>query len=138
MSTKIHAACRDENQTVGLALAPGQAHDAPGFDTLYKQLDADNVLEAIAMDKAYDSDHIRERLETDGIEPVIPPKANRIAPPLYDKERYKQRNRVERFFNKLKQFRRIATRYDKLARTFGSALLVVATFIHLRSFVNTA
>lgn len=133
MTTKIHAAGIDENCSVALHLSAGNAGDAPAFDPLYNSLDSENVLEAIAMDKGYDSDHIRQRLELDGIEPVVPPKANRLCQYPYDLERYKRRNTIERFFNKLKQFRRIATRYDKLKATFFAALYLTASFIALRN-----
>ena len=70
------------------------------------------------MDKAYDSHDIREHLIKHDIVLVIPPKINRIVSLDYDKTRYKLREKVERFFNNLKQFRRIATRYEKLSQTF--------------------
>ena len=75
-------------------------------------------LVAAVMDKAYDSHAIRQFLAALGIEAVIPPRANRSEPIHHDAEKYKLREKVERWFNKLKQFRRIATRYDKLVRTF--------------------
>ena len=81
------------------------------------------------MDRGYDADRIRERLALDGIEAVIPPMPSRSQKPFYDKERYRGRNRIERFFNKLKQFRRIATRYDKLQATFTAAVCLVAAFL---------
>jgi putative transposase len=118
---------------VALDLSGGNASDAPAFDVLYASLDSENVLEAIVMDKGYDSDHIRQRLELDGIEPVIPPRSNRLCQYPYDQARYKQRNRIERFFCKLKHFRRIATRYDKLKTTFFSALCLVAVYVSLKN-----
>src|SRR5882724_8982664 len=113
LSTKIHAATIDESCSAALHLTEGQAHDGRQFEPLYDSLDPDNVLESAALDKGYDADRIRERLAYDGIEPVIPPISSRSQKLHYDKERYRGRNRIERFFNKLKQFRRIATRYDK-------------------------
>jgi transposase len=77
----------------------------------------------------YDADRIRERLALDGIEPVIPLLPTRCGKLPFDQERYRGRNRVERFFNKLKQFRRIATRYDKLHATFTAAVTLVAAFL---------
>lgn len=65
----------------------------------------------------------------EGIEPVIPPIRTRAGLIRYDSVRYRSRNRIERFFNKLKHFRRIATRYDKLAETFFSALYLIAAFV---------
>lgn len=84
------------------------------------------------MDKAYDSDAIRQVLHAQGLEAVIPGKTNRLAEIAYDKEQYKLRQKVERFFNKLKQFRRIATRYDKLSRTFLAFIHLGATWIMIR------
>jgi len=96
-------------------------------------LDPDNVLESAALDKGYDADRIRQRLALDGLEAVIPPINTRSKKLFYDKALYKERNRVERFFNKLKHFRRIATRYDKLRKTFFAALHLVAAFIMIRN-----
>ena len=84
------------------------------------------------MDKGYDSDGIREHLIAQDIVPVIPPKSNRRAPRDYDKVLYKLREKVERFFNNLKQFRRIATRYEKLSRTFLALIHLVAVWIIIK------
>jgi putative transposase len=128
-STKIHAATIDENCSVALHVTPGEAHDGRQFEALYESLPADNVLESAALDKGYDADRIRERLALDGIEPVIPPISTRCQKLHYDQALYRERNRIERFFNKLKQFRRLATRYDKLRQTFTAALFLVAAFL---------
>jgi transposase len=128
-STKIHAATINENCAVALHLTAGHAHDGRQFECLYESIDPDNVLESAALDKGYDADRIRERLAFDGIAPVIPPMSSRSMKPFYDKELYRERNRIERFFNKLKQFRRIATRYDKLQNTFLSAVCLVSAFL---------
>ena len=114
---------------MALHLSAGQAHDGRQFESLYESLDPDNVLESAALDKGYDADRIRERLAVDGIEPVIPPINTRSKKLLYDTALYRERNRIERFFNKLKQFRRIATRYDKLRRTFYAVVCLVAAFL---------
>ena len=84
------------------------------------------------MDKAYDSEAIRRVLQEQGVAAVIPGKTNRLEAIPYDKEQYKLRQKVERFFNTLKQFRRIATRYDKLGRTFLAFVHIVATWIMIR------
>ena len=81
------------------------------------------------LDRGYDADRIRQRLAIDGILPVIPALPTRCGRLPFDPQRYRRRNCIERFFNKLKQFRRIATRYDKLARTFGAAVYLVASFL---------
>lgn len=83
----------------------------------------------VIADKAYDSNALVQKIEEMGASPVIPPKSNRKAPRKYEKERYKRRNRVERLFNRLKQFRRIATRYDKLARRYAAFVLVAAAVV---------
>jgi transposase len=103
------------------------------LESLYESLDADNVLEFAALDKGDDADRIRARLTLDGIEPVIPPIRTRSQKLPSNKALYRGRNRVERFFNKLKQFRRLATRYDKLAKTFLAALHLVAAFLIIRN-----
>lgn len=110
-------------------MTAGQAHDGRQFESLYESLEEDNVLESAALDRGYDADRIRERLALDGIEAVIPPISSRSQKIPYDQTLYRERNRVERFFNKLKQFRRMATRYDKLAKTFGAALHLVSAFL---------
>jgi transposase len=114
---------------VALHLTPGQVHDGRQFEPLYDSLPADNGLESAALDKGYDADRIRDRLACDGVEPVIPPINTRSRKIHYDKALYRQRNRIERFFNKVKNFRRIATRYDKLKKTFFAALHLVAAFL---------
>jgi len=118
---------------VALHLTPGHAHDGRQFEALYESLSPDNVLESAAMDRGYDADRIRERLRYDGVEAVIPPIPSRAHKPSYDPVQYRERNRIERFFNKLKQFRRIATRYDKLQHTFFAALCLIAAFILIRN-----
>ena len=90
------------------------------------------------MDKAYDSKGMRQALADQDVEAVIPARSNQTETIHHDQEKYKRRQQVERFFNKLKQFRRIATRYDKLARTFLAFVHIVSAWSMLRSFVNTA
>ena len=87
--------------------------------------------EAFLADKAYDADALIETLESRGIEPVIPSKANRREPRDTDFALYRERNLVERFFGKLKQYRAIATRYDKLANTFLAAVALVCVLFWL-------
>ena len=89
-------------------------------------------------DKGYDGDDVRSALLMRNILPVIPPKANRWEPISCDFKAYKDRNRIERMFNRLKQFRRIATRYDKTALSFIGFLCLAAAKLWLPSFVNRA
>lgn len=93
---------------------------------------------ALLADKGSDGDAFRQHLLMHGILPVIPPGSNRKAPEHPDYRRYRDRNRIERMFGKLKQQRRIATRYDKTALSFASFLNLAAARIWLKSFVNAA
>jgi len=88
--------------------------------------------EAVLADKGYDADYITEAVGNMGAIVVIPPKSNRKVLRHYDKELYKERNHIERMFNKLKHFRRIATRYDKTALSFLSFLNIVAIYLWLK------
>lgn len=83
----------------------------------------------VLADKAYDSNEVLKTIELMGGIPVIPAKTNRKIHRDHDKEWYKQRNRIERFFCRIKQFRRIATRYDKLSRRFASFVLLVGACV---------
>jgi transposase len=91
---------------------------------------------ALLADKGYDGDAVRENLLMRGILPIIPPKSNRREPIPCDFRRYRDRNRIERMFGHLKQFRRIATRYDKTALSFASFLNLAAIRKWLPDFVN--
>jgi transposase len=89
-------------------------------------------------DKGFDGDEVRCALLMRAILPVIPPRSNRVDPPSCDFKTYKDRNRIERMFNRIKQFRRIATRYDKTRLSYESFLNLAAAMIWLPSFVNAA
>ena len=123
----------DENCSVALHLSAGHAHDGRQFETLYESLDPDNALESAILDKGYDADRIRQRLSMTESRPVIPPISTRSKKLHYNKELYRHRNLIERFFNKIKHFRRIAARYDKLRKTFFAALYLVAAFITIKN-----
>ena len=85
--------------------------------------------EAVIADKGYESNQVLAFIREQGAEAVIPPKSNRRDPWEYDRDLYKQRNLIERAFNKLKQWRRIATRYDRKSLYFLAALHLVASVI---------
>jgi transposase len=93
---------------------------------------------ALLADTGYDGDRFRENLLVRDILPIIPPRSNRKVPEHPDYRRYRDRNRVQRMFGKLKQQRRIATRYDKTILSFESFLKLAATRLWLKSFVNTS
>lgn len=107
-------------------LTEGQVSDYRGAATVLPALpDADTSI----ADKGYDSDRFRDALARRGIVPCIPGRAGRKNPAAYDTELYKQRNLIERMFGRLKDRRRIATRYDRCAHTFFSAICIAATVI---------
>jgi transposase len=114
-------------------LTAGQAAEATAFDPLWDLVRAqvEAVDEAVA-DKAYDSDAIRSRLIDDDVLPVIPNRSNRVDPWPFHKETYRERNCIERLVSKWKQFRRIATRYEKLGATFLAFVHLVSAFIITR------
>ena len=113
---------------VGFHLSGGQAHDLAGADHLLPGMEAETLL----ADKAFDADtRVLEPLALAGKAAVIPPKANRRVKRDYDRHLYKERHLIENFFAKLKQFRAIATRYDKTARNFLGAIHLAATAIWL-------
>jgi transposase len=87
--------------------------------------------------KGYDSDEIRNYLAKRGIEPVIPPRSNRTTPITYDRVAYKRRNLIEWCVNRLKQFRRIATRYEKTGRAYLSMLCIAAARLWIKTFNTT-
>jgi transposase len=113
-------------------ITPGQQHDATVVDAVLEAVPDECPIEAAVMDKAYDSDEIRANLKEQKIKPVIPTKKNRKKQIRHDKKLYGQRNCVERLVGKLKQFRAVATRYDKLACTFLAMVHLVAAFVMAR------
>ena len=112
-------------------LTPGQASDLHGFDALAGTIQADVLI----ADKGYDADkRVRAVVTAAGKTAVIPPRRNRKTPVAWeeaDKERYKKRHKIENFFSRLKDFRGIATRYEKTARNFLAAVQIAATLIWL-------
>src|SRR6202049_657729 len=127
LTTKIHALVDALGNPVELMLTPGQDHDLTCAEPLIENADPD----ALIADKAYDADRFVEVLTQREITPVIPPKADRKVQRACDFALYCERNLVERFFNQLKHFRAIATRYDKLARNFLAGVQLAATTILL-------
>ena len=128
MSTKIHATVDALGNPVRCLLSGGHVSDITHAQALIIGIED---VEALLADKAYDANALLEYLAEAGIAAVIPPKANRKEQRGYDRHLYKDRNLVERFFNRIKQFRRIATRYEKLARNFFSMLSLVCAYIWL-------
>ncbi|MDQ0578666.1 transposase [Streptomyces rishiriensis] len=151
LTTKVHLACDGRGLPLAPLFTPGNVNDSTAFDAV---LDAVRVPrtgvgrprrrpDAVIADKAYSSRAIRQTLRRRGIRAVIPEradqKANRIRrgraggrPPAFDRDLYKARNVVERCFNRLKQFRAIATRFDKLAARYRTGLHLAALILWLR------
>jgi transposase len=127
LSTKIHAAVDALGNPVRLLLTAGQTSEYTQAEALIEGFEAGYVL----ADKGYDSDQFVFAIEKNQAIPVIPSKKNRKMPRDLDKTLYKERNLVERLFQKLKHFRRIATRYERLARNYQAMLSLVATVIWL-------
>jgi len=109
----------DKKTAVTFSLSPGQAGDAPEERNLLSTLEncgGDGA--SVIMDKAYEGDDTQQLVLDLGMFPVVPPKINRLTPWEYDNEMYKKRNEVERLFRRLKGFRRMFSRFDKLAVIF--------------------
>jgi transposase len=132
-STKIHVRCNAAGLPIGVVLSEGEAHDVTAYEELMEQRDSDPG--AMLADKGYDSDAIRHDLRDSGATPEIPTKSNRKVQYSISKPLYALRSRIECFIGNLKEQRRIATRYDKLATSFiGFVLLgcirIWARFVH--------
>lgn len=104
----------DARTAITFALSPGQAHDAVEGRKLISAMGAASVPMHLLMDRAYEGDETRQLALDLGYVPVVPPKSNRLEPWEYNKEMYKRRNEIERLFRRLKGFRRIFSRFEKL------------------------
>lgn len=122
LNTKIHAVVDNDACAVAVVLSAGNEADVTVAPEVIREITGGNVV----ADKAYDSNAFRAAIAAQGGKPCIPPKTNRVESIPYSKHTYKKRHRVENFFQKIKRFRRVATRYDKLAETyFGFVLLAI-------------
>jgi transposase len=113
-NTKIHRLAADARTVLAFSLSPGQAHDAPEGRKLLTRLGPGIRPTCLLMDRAYEGDETRQLALDLGFIPVVPPKRNRITAWEYDRALYRRRNEVERLFRRLKGFRRIFSRFDKL------------------------
>ena len=128
----------DARTAIAFALSPGQAHDAPpGRELLTKVGRQPEQLQLfLVADRAYEGNETRQLAADLGYTPVIPPKSNRKEPWDYDRDRYKRRNEIERLFRRLKAYRRIFSRFDKLDVMFLGFITFALIHDTLRS-VNT-
>jgi transposase len=125
-NTKIHALADAKGRLIAILLTGGEAHDCPVAERLICRVDPPKCMLG---DKAYDSAELREELNEQGTKPVIPNRSNRKQPFRFTKRLYKLRWRIESAFNRLKDFRRIATRYDKLARNYLASVCLAAALV---------
>ena len=126
LNTKLHAVCDGVGRPLLLLLTRGQMSDHTGAKLL---IDALPPARELVADCGYDSDRFRAALEARGIRPCIPPRRNRKHPRPWDRDIYRHRHRIENMFGRLKDWRRIATRYDRCADLFRAAVVFAATVI---------
>ena len=131
LTTKIHALVDANGLPVVLKLTEGQAHDGASAADMLAGLRAGQILLA---DRAYDSNALRQAMTSQGAWANVKPVARRIEKPAFSRFLYRYRNLVERFFNKLKHYRAIATRYEKHAENFLALVKLAATRIWLRAY----
>jgi putative transposase len=124
LNSKLHAVCDGLGRPIIMLLTEGQMSDHKGARLLLRALP--NAKELLG-DKGYDSDWFRTALVERGIAPCIPPRSNRKVQHHYNKILYRQRHKIENIFGRLKDWRRVATRYDRCAHTFMSAISIAAT-----------
>jgi transposase len=125
-NTKIHAVCDDKGRPLVLMLTPGNVHDCKVAQQCIEALPPSRELVA---DKGYDSDELRAWLRKRNTRAVIPPRRNRKVQHDYDRTLYRRRNIIERMFCRLKDWRRIATRFDRNIRNFMGAIALAASII---------
>lgn len=127
-TTKVHAVVDALGQALKFSLTPGQRHDITQAGYLIEGFENSNVI----ADKGYDSKSFIEQIERQHCTPVIPPRSNRKNPREYDQHLYKERHLVECFFNKIKHFRRVFSRFDKKASSFMGFLAYASLILWLR------
>jgi transposase len=129
-TSKIHMACDAHGNPIDFEITGGETHDVKAAPEIIRKLDkAENFI----ADKGYDSEEIRNQARTRGINPVIPRKSNSKKPnPEFDSFLYKMRHLVENLFARLKHYRSIATRFEKLARNFKALVYLACSMIWIR------
>jgi transposase len=119
---------------LSFALSPGQAADDPEGRKLLAAWGPHRPrgVRHVIMDRAYEGDTLRRMIRAMGLKPVVPPKVNRLRPWKYDRKTYRKRNEIERLFRRLKGYRRIFTRFDKLDVMFAAFVAFTAAFDAIR------
>ena len=137
LSSKIIVTATDETTAVVVDVVPGQANDAPLLEPMLdRTIERVPVFDELVGDKGFDGDGQRGACINRNVFPNIPNKRNRVDPWGFLPEGYRERNRVERLLGKLKQFRRVATRYEKLKETFLGLIHLALGFIRIRASLN--
>jgi transposase len=132
-SSKLHFAVDAQGHPLEIRLGPGEEHDINHAQELLGSHEPDSVI----ADKGYDSDRFVATIRQRGAEAVIPPRSNRTTKRRWNKRKYKSRNLVERFVNRIKHYRRIATRYEKSARNYLGFVHFASALVTLGVTVNT-
>jgi transposase len=130
LNTKLCALVEGRGRLMAALVAPGQMYEveaaAPLLQTLRKVL--------LVGDKGFDADALRQQLLAQNCLACIPPRSGRRSPAWYHRGFYRQRHKIENFFQRVKLFKRVSTRYEKLALTFLNFILIAAVFDWLKSF----
>ncbi len=130
LTTKIHMAADAHGNPIDFEITGGEVHDSRAAPEVISKV---KTAEHFVADKGYDSDKIRDQVRAAGMNPVIPRKSNSKKPnPEFDKHLYKMRHLVENLFARLKHYRSIATRFEKLARNFKSLVYIACSMIWIR------
>ena len=136
LTTKVHVRANAAGLPVGLVITPGEAHDATAYPALMDEVAPEPKV--LIADRGYDADAVRADVENRGGTPVIPTKRNRRVQLPIDGFIYALRNRIERTMGRLKNARRVATRYDKIATNYLGFIQLAAIRLWIKHFINTA
>jgi transposase len=128
-TTKIHATVDSKGRPLNFTLTGGHVHDSQVVDEV---LDTPKLPLAVTADKAYDSQKVRQQIKDEGALPIIPNRSNATKKAYCPKRFYRRRHKIENFFCRIKDWRRIATRYDKLARNFLAAANLVGALYWIK------
>ena len=132
-TTKIHVAADAHGNPLCIEITGGQVHDSQAAPILIEKIDGENLI----ADKGYDSEDIREKARNKKMVPIIPKRYNNKTPnPEFDRDLYRNRHLVENLFARLKHFRSVATRFEKIARNFKAVVVLACTFIWLKLQTN--
>ena len=128
-TTKIHALVDSKGRPLNFTVTGGQVHDSQVVGDV---LDTSRPPLAVTADKAYDSDRVRQQIKDEGALPIIPSRSNATKKAYCPRRFYRRRHKIENYFCRIKDWRRIATRYDKLARNFLAAAALVAALYWIK------